>query len=198
MRKCPRGVICTDKNTLWLAIVLAVCLMSGAWIWSRLATTNPVSQQSESSKPHVIVVQPQQQQQPSSVQLVRPDIYPEPVSRLGIGLPTGLFPAATRGPATPYQQVGILTAEGSGDSTRSGERTILPLYGRELDPRRGRWNYYTRTDGTNPVQVTVRIRNRVCDDDTNGCDELSDGDNVHVPAMGRAFQATVYRRSIFG
>jgi hypothetical protein len=182
-----------------MAAILAFVLMGTAWWMSR--------QRSEPTKPHVIVVQTPgsastaaSEEQPRTVQMLRPDIYPEPVSRLGLasGFPAGLIPLASRGPATPYQQVGILTAEGGSSSSASPDRTILPLYGRELDSRRGRWNYYTRTDGVNPVQVPVRVRNRICDDDTNGCDEVSDGDGIHVPALGRAFKATVYRRSIFG
>ena len=127
-------------------------------------------------------------------QQIRPDLYPEPVQRLSLGIP-GLQTRTTAGPIT---QVGILTAEGGSSGSAAPDRTILPLYGRELDARRGRWNYYTRTDGTNPVQVPVRVRNRVCDDDTNGCDEIGSDDSIHVPALGRAFTATVYRKSIFG
>jgi hypothetical protein len=92
-------------------------------------------------------------------------------------------------------QVGILTAEGGSANSAAPDRTILPLFGRELDSRRGRWNYYTRTDGTNPVQVPVRVGNRLCDDDTNGCNEVYSDDSVHVPALGRSFKTTVYRSS---
>jgi hypothetical protein len=114
-------------------------------------------------------------------------------------LPGPLAPLAAGGYVPgPYQQVGILTAEGGSSSSAAPDRTILPLYGRELDPRRSRWNYYTRTDGANPVQVPVRVGNRVCDDDTNGCNELSSTDSVHVPVLGRSFKATVYRKNIFG
>jgi hypothetical protein len=126
-------------------------------------------------------------------QQLRPDLYPEPVLRT----PTP-FTAPTRISPSAYQQVGILTAEGGSSSSAAPDRTILPLYGREIDPRRSRWNYYTRTDGANPVQVPVRVGNRVCDDDTNGCNELFSNDSVHIPALGRSFTATVYRKSLFG
>ena len=92
-------------------------------------------------------------------------------------------------------QVGILTAEGGSANSAAPDRTILPLFGRELDSRRGRWNYYTRTDGTNPVQVPVRVGNRLCDDDTNGCNEVYSDDSVHVPALGRSFRSTIYKSS---
>jgi hypothetical protein len=90
-----------------------------------------------------------------------------------------------------------MTAEGGSANSAAPDRTILPLYGREIDSRRSRWNYYTRTDGANPVQVPVRYRNRVCDDDVNGCDEIYNDESVHVPSLGRSFKATVYKKSLF-
>uniref|UniRef100_A0A6C0D9V0 Uncharacterized protein n=1 Tax=viral metagenome TaxID=1070528 RepID=A0A6C0D9V0_9ZZZZ len=206
MRRCPRGVICTDTTTLWLAVLVSAMLVGVAWWLGSGPGFGSVfgsgsASASSASKPHIVVVQtpspaPVYNQEPRQ----RNDLYPEPVFRTGFGSGFGFGPGlslATRGPASPYQQVGILTAEGGSSSSASPDRTILPLYGRELDARRGRWNYYTRTDGTNPVQVPVRVRNRVCDDDMNGCDEVSDGDGIHVPALGRSFKATVYRRTLF-
>jgi hypothetical protein len=154
----------------------------------------------EEKEPRVIVIQQPQPQIPerplySDVQQqLRPDLYPEPVQRYGF---PGIVALASRGPVGPIQQVGILTAEGGSSSSAAPDRTILPLFGRELDSRRSRWNYYTRTDGSNPVQVPVRVQNRVCDDDTNGCNELYSDDTVHVPALGRSFKATVYRKTLF-
>jgi hypothetical protein len=122
---------------------------------------------------------------------IRPDLYPEPVRRHSTGLPQMM----ERGSGSSYEQIGILTAEGGSYASASPDRTILPLYGRELDARRGKWNYFTRTDGSNPVQVPIRYRNRICDDDTNGCDEVFSDEKVHVPALGRGFATTVYRKS---
>jgi hypothetical protein len=127
-------------------------------------------------------------------QHLRPDLYPEPVQRLGAAFPQ----LRNRRTAGPISQIGILTAEGGSSGSAAPDRTILPLYGRELDARRNRWNYYTRTDGMNPVQVPIRVKNRICDDDTNGCEELGNDDTVHIPALGRSFTSTVYRKSGFG
>jgi hypothetical protein len=162
--------------------------------WYGQQQTAGVAAAAGPTEPKIIVVTAPT---PPSVsnQMIRPDLYPEPVQRLP--LPLGLRPIATSGQLGPIQQVGILTAEGGSSNSAAPDRTILPLFGRELDPRRSRWNYYTRTDGTNPVQVPVRVRNRLCDDDTNGCDEVYNDDSVHVPALGRSFKATVYRRSMF-
>ena len=140
------------------------------------------------------MMRPQTQTQPVIVvkQEARresPPMYPEPIRRMGIPDFVG------RRTLAPIVQVGILTAEGGSANSAAPDRTILPLFGRELDSRRGRWNYYTRTDGTNPVQVPVRVANRVCDDDTNGCNEVYSGDTVHVPVLGRSFTTTIYRTS---
>ena len=181
--KCPPGFISTDNTTIWLLVVVAAIAVAGLYI------VRPVAEPREQK---VIVVQ---QPAPAPVPQVqmRPDLYPEPVMRFGFAPPS----LASRGPVGPVQQVGILTAEGGSSSSAAPDRTILPLYGRELDSRRSRWNYYTRTDGSNPVQVPVRVGNRVCDDDTNGCNEVYSDDSVHVPVLGRSFKATIYRKSLF-
>lgn len=174
---------------MWLVLFIVIAAGAGLY-WYSQQTQLPAAE----SK--IIVVSASAPPPPAiNNQMIRPDLYPEPVQRLG--LPLGLGAIASRGPLGPIQQVGILTAEGGSSNSAAPDRTILPLFGREMDSRRSRWNYYTRTDGTNPVQVPVRVRNRLCDDDTNGCDEVYNDDSVHVPALGRSFKATVYRRSMF-
>jgi hypothetical protein len=185
-KKCPRGFVCTDTSTIWLVVLLIAAGVAVVLWLNRSAVPAPQPQ----PQPKVIVVQ---QPAPPPASVVRPDLFPEPVRRYGNVIPA----LASRGMAGPYQQVGILTQQGGSSGSAAPDRTILPLYGRELDSRRGRWNYYTRTDGHNPVQVPVRVKNRVCDDDTNGCDEVYSDDSVHVPALGRSFTATVYQKSLF-
>jgi len=178
-----------------LVVVVIAAVAVAFWYFSA-APRERQEAMDVSSRPQVIVVQapPAPGIAYRSTQHIRPDLYPEPVQRLpplpGIGQPSRTI-------AGPYQQVGIITAEGGSSNSAAPDRTILPLYGRELDARRGKWQYYTRTDGSNPVQVPVRVRNRVCDDDTNGCDELFSDDSVAVPSLGRSFKATIYRKSLF-
>jgi hypothetical protein len=100
----------------------------------------------------------------------------------------------TRGAPEQFQQIGVLTAPGGSDTAASPTRTILPLFGRKLITNRDRWNYYTRTDGLNPVQVPVQYKRRNCDDD-NGCDEIMEGESVAVPILGQSYVASVYRYS---
>lgn len=127
-------------------------------------------------------------------QLVKGDLYPEPITHRYGSLPSTRTRTRTQR-SGPTQQVGILTGEGGSSTSAAPDRTILPLYGRELDPRRSKWMYYTRTDGANPIQVPVRVGNRTCDDERNGCNEVYSNDDVHVPALGRAFKATIYRNN---
>ena len=100
----------------------------------------------------------------------------------------------TQGYPDTYQQIGVLTAPGGTDMSATPNRTVLPLFGRKLTTNRDRWNYYTRTDGMNPVQVPLQFKRRNCDDD-NGCDEIITGDSVGVPIIGQSYTANVFRYS---
>jgi hypothetical protein len=130
---------------------------------------------------------------PEQVYNVPPDIS------TGNPLPAGaasVIPinVQTRGYSDTFQQIGVLTAPGGTETSGSPNRTILPLFGRKLMANRDRWNYYTRTDGMNPVQVPVQFKRRDCDDDT-GCDEVLNGDSVGVPILGQSYIANMYRYS---
>lgn len=162
-------------------MAIVVVLVAGAVIAAMYMST--IRPQTQTQTQPVIVLKQEAQRE------YQPPMYPEPIRRLGIPDFVG------RRTLGPIVQVGILTAEGGSANSAAPDRTILPLFGRELDSRRSRWNYYTRTDGTNPVQVPVRVANRVCDDDTNGCNEVYSGDTVHVPVLGRSFTSTIYRTS---
>ncbi len=184
-KKCPPGVLCMDWNLVTLVIIVILTVVGAAIYFGVIHPPNPRSS-------------------PSPAAAVSPKIYvmqtpapspPQPVGIMGIRAPVTL---PTRPGSGRYEQIGILTGEGGSSGSAAPDRTILPLFGRELDSRRGKWNYFTRTDGNNPVQVPVRYRNRICDDEMVGCEEVSSDDQVHVPSLGRSFAATVYRRSIFG
>jgi hypothetical protein len=170
------------QPTDWTTIILVGIIVVGGLVWYK---------QNSEQKPQIIITQSSPQIQSPNSQ--KPDVYAEPVTRYPVGLPTVL----SRGPVGAYGQIGILTGEGGSSSSAAPDRTILPLYGREIDSRRGRWNYYTRTDGANPVQVPIRYKNRVCDDDVNGCEEIYNDESIHVPSLGRSFKSTVYKKSLF-
>ena len=92
---------------------------------------------------------------------------------------------ATRGLPEKYQSMGIITV---------GDGEILPLYGRRTSSRSDRFQYYTRTDSYNPVQLPVRYKNRDCED-VNGCEELFDGDIVNITGNGKNGPVKIYRFS---
>ena len=98
----------------------------------------------------------------------------------------------TQGLPQEFQQMGVLTAPGGSSMSASPNRTLLPLLGRRSAASRDRYNYYTRTDGLNPIQIPVSYKNRGCEDDT-GCDEIFSGDTVAVPLLGQTFTANVYK-----
>ena len=124
-----------------------------------------------------------------------PDIrgFPSPPIAAGRG-PYIPINVQTRGYPDTFQQIGLLATPGGSNTSASPSRTILPLFGRKLITNRDRWNYYTRTDGMNPVQVPVQFKRRNCDEDI-GCDEITEGDSVAVPVLGQSFTANVFRYS---
>lgn len=125
---------------------------------------------------------------------VPPDLRGYPSSPLPAGLGALAVNRQTRGIPDSFQQIGVITTPGGTDNSGTPNRTILPLFGRAIDSARNKWNYYTRTDGMNPVQVPLQFKRRNCDDDV-GCDEVLDGDSVGVPVMGQSFTANIYRYS---
>lgn len=193
---CPPGFFCMDAGTV-LMILLAIVSVIAVVVFvlkqygyvAAAAPALPPTIHVTQPKPTIVIMKDSQQQQgilptmlpPEQQYITAPDIR-------------GLMPinVSTRGLPESYQQIGVLTAPGGTDTSASPTRTILPLFGRAID--RNRWNYYTRTDGLNPVQVPVQFKRRNCDD-TNGCDEIMEGDSVAIPVMGQAYTASVYRYS---
>ena len=115
--------------------------------------------------------------------LVKPDLstlYNSPTAIIST-LPV----LATRGIPETYQSMGVL-------KTDSGQ--ILPLYGRRTASRSDRFQYYTRTDSYNPIQLPLEHKRHNCQDDV-GCDELYDGDTLKIGATGEKATTTIYRFS---
>lgn len=106
---------------------------------------------------------------------VRGALVPPDGGRL-INIPTQGLPEA-------YQQMGIL---------KSGDGKLLPLYGRRVGSRADRFNYYTRTDTYNPIQLPISYKKKDCQDPV-GCQELFDGDTVVMSPSGETATASLYR-----
>jgi hypothetical protein len=102
----------------------------------------------------------------------------------GAMLPPGAVPinVSTRGLPQSFQQMGIIKSDGQ----------LLPLYGRQTAYRSDRYNYYTRTDTYNPVQLPIRFEKRDCMDSI-GCNELFGGENVKIAGLGKEGHVEVYK-----
>jgi hypothetical protein len=188
-----------DNSVLILVIVALFAIAVGAFVY--------IKYYAPEAKAPVVVVRPQihtpvQQapldprfapMSPEQSYTAPPDLRGFPSRPMMAG--GGAIPinTTTRGIPDQFQQIGVLTAPGGTATSGHPNRTILPLFGRNID-NRNRWNYYTRTDGINPVQVPVQFKRRNCDDDL-GCEEITDGDSVGVPVMGQSYTATIYRYS---
>jgi hypothetical protein len=96
------------------------------------------------------------------------------------GMPVNI---RTQGLPEAYQQMGIL---------KQGDGKLLPLYGRRVASRSDRFNYYTRTDTYNPIQLPITYKRKDCQDPV-GCQELFDGDTVTMSPTGETATATLYR-----
>lgn len=102
----------------------------------------------------------------------------------GAMIPPGAVPinVSTRGMPQSFQQMGII---------KVGEQ-VLPLYGRQTAYRSDRYNYYTRTDTYNPVQLPVRFERRDCMDGV-GCGELFGGEHVKVSGINKEGDIEIYK-----
>jgi hypothetical protein len=151
-----------DTNTL---LVIGIILLGVIALRPSATTAAPQPQ-----APQVIVM-------PSRGGDDRYTRAPEPLRQDGIPLPS----IRTRGEPDPYQQMGTLTVDGK----------VLPLYGRRTAPRSDRFNYYTRTDTYNPVQLPLNHKRRDCQDMV-GCEELFSGDEIAVPTTGEKAKVALY------
>jgi len=194
---CPPGVYCMDTSMILLLILLAVVIVIGAVLYMK--QTSVVVVKDGSSQETTILESPDPRFSPLSPErsfFTAPDLRGYPSRPVLAGMGATPINALTQGLGVPeqYQQIGVLAAPGGTDNSATPNRTLLPLFGRRAASNRDRWNYYTRSDGMNPIQVPIRNRNRPCDDD-NGCNEIFDGDSVSAPLLGQSYTATIYRTS---
>ena len=89
---------------------------------------------------------------------------------------------------TNYRQIGILTRVNGGE-------TILPLMGRPLFSNRDKWNFYTMSDKNAMIKLPITFKNKSCTSD-QGCDNVYNGDTVHVEGFNDIFRVTVYDNNV--
>lgn len=103
----------------------------------------------------------------------------------GIKIPINV---ATQSFDTSYRQIGILTRVNGGE-------TILPLMGRPLFSNRDKWNFYTMNDKNTMIKLPISFKNRSCTSEM-GCDNLYNGDTVHVEGFNDIFRVTIYDNNV--
>ena len=179
-------IISTQSLLILLLIAVIIC---GTFVYLATRAEKPVNIKLEMPEREKETVR---ERSPSTNNNLPPE--PSRVYQTGPDFNTAgsVFNFPTQGYAEQFQQVGLLIAPGA-SALSASDRTLVPLYGRRIAARRDKWNYYSRTDGLNPVQVPVRYKNRDCDEDI-GCDEVFDGDEVAVPAQGQTFKVQLYKQ----
>ena len=189
-KKCPPGVFCIDNMTLFFLLIIFLCSLYFLFRDSSHKV----------SKPTIIHMNIPNQEQSSihsifsSMGLSLPTInssgyqmHNNPPQKR-VGLPINV---STSHLDTNYQQVGILTRNKNDAPTPTENGMILALFGRPLHTNRNKWQYYTMTDRTNTIRLPVSKGGRSCSE-TNGCDEIINGDNVYVEGYNDVFVATNY------
>jgi hypothetical protein len=170
----------------WPSVILALILIItiGLVTWSLQNQVNMVSllRSSQSAPPQTYVSMKSGDDRYSRAPEAERDWASGPdLSRVpSVNAP---FNIPTQGIPESYQSMGIV---------KTDEGKLLPLYGRRTISSRDRYNYYTRTDTYNPVQIPINIKGRDCQDGV-GCPELYDGDSVKLSATGESGQVTIYR-----
>ena len=192
-RRCPPGMVCfpdTFSVISWPSVTLVLILLVtvGLITWSiRNETKNTMdifSQILAKGSPQsatTVSMQSGDDRYSRAPEAERswdtgPDLSRMPSADAPFNIPTQGLPDA-------YQSMGIV---------KTSDGKLLPLYGRRSISSRDRYNYYTRTDTYNPVQIPIKMKGRDCQDGV-GCPELYDGDNVKLSATGETGEVTIYR-----
>ena len=81
-----------------------------------------------------------------------------------------------------YRQIGIL-------SRTTNQEVIMPLFGRNLNAGRDKWQYYTVTEHN--VRLPISLGGKSCTSEY-GCDSVNNGDVVYVEGYNDAFTVTIY------
>jgi hypothetical protein len=184
--KCPPGVLCISSElSLVIGIIVAATVAFVSYGQPQKPTTQ-IIQSAPAAQPAPTVIMPgggddrfTRAPKPERNWVATPDL--SAIWNSGATLPA----IPTRGIPESYQSMGTIRTE---------DGQILPLYGRRTASRSDRFQYYTRTDTYNPVQIPIEYKRRSCQDDV-GCEELYDRDRVDLGPLQKSGEVTVYRFS---
>jgi len=181
--KCPPGVICLSPSVIMFGILLvigiAILFSQRQYIPSASLNPSPINLQVSTS------AGPADDRYTRAPKPERDWMATPDLSAVWNSSAQGLPAIPTRGIPETYQSIGILKME---------DGQVLPLYGRRTASRSDRFQYYSRTDTYNPVQLPIEYKRRNCQDDV-GCDELYDRDQVRLAGVGKQGEVTIYRFS---
>jgi len=194
LRRCPPGIFCvTPMFTICLFIVIIVVLVGVYFVSKDIKLPNIIVEmpapENKTSVQEPIINQKiiveggddryRRAPEPLRNWATRPDLR-------GALIPQGAVPIFQPALGYPdqFQQMGILTIENSSQ--------ILPLFGRRAGNRSDRYNYYTRTDSYNPIQLPISYERRDCMDDI-GCGELYGSETVKIDGMNNFAKVKVYK-----
>lgn len=197
-KKCIPGVICIENMTLFMLFVILVLIVYLYYVhYVKNSNTNDMTK-------NIVIMAPRPPPSILGGLATRRDPindpYAPPMQNDGIYYPTDFgdirgsisVNMKTRAINTGYQQVGILTKDGS----RSGEM-ILPLMGRRTMSGRDKWQYYTMTTtGNMNTKLPISVNGKSCTTEY-GCDEVNNGDSVYVEGYNDSFRVTVYENNLF-
>ena len=197
-RRCPPGVICFENITILIIILVLGLLTIFLYLKSKINTN---------SRKNVIIREKQMYSEDSSRLLTKPafgysnndnDVLLNPYEAplrdnnhhridniSGRGVPINI---ATQSVETNYRQIGILTR-------MNGEEMILPLMGKPLITHRDKWNFYTMSDKNNMIKLPITFKNKSCTS-IQGCDNVYNGDTVHVEGFNDIFRVTIYDNNV--
>jgi len=218
MNSCPIGFFCFDKDTLLLLVVGTILVIS-YYIYNNSIKLDQTRQQVSSLKQTFVnpsqdyekmpqtdnlgVSRPLYQVDKDYQRVINPQLAPErayPFRPFREEVPINI---PTRGYASGYQQIGyVLSSKG-----KEADKLRMPLFGQQVYPGSQNWNYFTGTDEFHSlanglgnssgiefptVKLGISHKRRDCMDEY-GCDEIYDGDYVHVDSFEQDFIAHIYR-----
>lgn len=186
--KCPPGVLCLTPGVVFFGIIGTIVTIFAFFMIPRVTERVSVVSTPAAPATQVSVGMPGDDRynrapKPERDWLSRPDL--SVIANAPTAIMSTIPTIATQGIPETYQSMGVL---------KTTEGKILPLYGRRTSSRSDRFQYYTRTDSYNPVQLPLQHKRHNCQDDV-GCEELYDGDKLKIGATGEEATATIYRFS---
>lgn len=182
--KCPPGVFCVTPAYILFISLLLIGICIALYMFARPSPATREVHTVESA-PVAIQVAATQGGDDRYTRAPKPERHwittPEIPTRAEM---YGKLPSIpTQGIPETYQSMGVITME---------DGKILPLYGRRTASRSDRFQYYTRTDTYNPVQLPIKHNRRDCQDDI-GCEELFDRENITITPTNQSGKVSIYR-----